>query len=223
MKKKFTLIELIVVMAILGVLFSILIPALTEARAKTQIALCKSNLQQFGSAIAMYVISNDDIMPIFRNGTCDAPHEGDGTDTGRIAPGNPALWTYEYLGTEKVYSCPLVVTDQKFVINPKVGNKGLWGTYAYLNYKAPKDEDPYKKYRNGIDAENSQITSVNEKSENALIVDFPVESKAIWYPTYKWEYDYVHFNILMKDNSLKYQGTQITKLNMFLWNKTEWY
>ena len=71
--------------------------------------------------------------------------------------------------------------------------------------------------------QESRITSVNEKSENALLVDFPIENKFIWYPDYNWDYQYTHFNVLMKDNSLVYKGQNLLKLNEFLWNKTEWY
>ncbi|MCM8540786.1 MAG: type II secretion system GspH family protein [Lentisphaeraceae bacterium] len=221
--RKFTLIELIVVIAIIAVLVSILLPGLKLARARTQIALCKTNLKQIGNAISMYTMRNDNITPIFRNGTCDAPHEGDRKSSGRIAPGNPALWTYEYLGVTDVYSCSLVETDQKFAIDPKSQNSGLWGTYSYLNYKAPKSSDPYQKYRNGIDAQASIITKVNEKTEDVLMVDFPDESKEVWFPAYNWKYTFVHFNTLWRDNSVKSGGRNIHELNEFLWNKTQWY
>jgi type II secretory pathway pseudopilin PulG len=221
--KKFTIIELICIIAIVCVLFSILYPSLTLARAKTQTALCKTNLKQFGIAARLYVTNNNDIYPIFRNGTCDAPHEGDSRKKGKIAPGNPALWTFEYLGTPEVYSCPLVETDQKFVIDPKEKNNGLWGTYAYLFKKVPNSEDPYRKYRNGVDAENNIISKVNEKSENILFVDFPDENAKIWYPNYNWKTTYTHFNVLMLDNSSQTTFRELISLNTFLWNKTSWY
>lgn len=220
---KFTLIELVVVVAIIAVLVSILLPGLKLARARTQVALCKTNLKQIGSAISMYTMGNDNITPIFRNGTCDAPHEGDDKNSGRIAPGNPALWTYEYLGVSDVYSCSLVETDQTFVKDPKSQKSGLWGTYSYLNFKSPKNSDPYKKYRNGVDAQASIITSVNEKTEDVLMVDFPDESKEVWFPAYNWKYSFVHFNTLWRDNSVKSGGRNIHELNEFLWNKTQWY
>ena len=127
---KFTLIELVVVLSVIAVLVSILLPGLKIARAKTQVALCRTNLSQIGTAISMYSSRNDNIIPIFLNGTCDAPHEGNDQRKGTIAPGNITLWTYEYLGTKDVYSCPLVDTDQEFVMNPKDHLSGLNGTYA---------------------------------------------------------------------------------------------
>ena len=221
--KKFTVIELIVVISVIAVLVSILLPGLKIARAKTQVALCRTNLSQIGTAISMYTSRNDNITPIFLNGTCDAPHEGDNKRIGSIAPGNITLWTYEYLGVEDVYSCPLVDTDQEFVMNPKDHMNGLNGTYAYLNFKAPKNEDPFRKYRNGRQAQSSQITKVNEKTEDVIMVDFPDESKEIWFPNYNWKYSFVHFNALWRDNSISNAGRDLLQLNQYLWDKTQWY
>jgi prepilin-type N-terminal cleavage/methylation domain-containing protein/prepilin-type processing-associated H-X9-DG protein len=50
----FTLIELLVVISIIGLLVSILLPALAAARSTTRTAQCASNLRQFGLAIATY-------------------------------------------------------------------------------------------------------------------------------------------------------------------------
>ncbi|MCH2208096.1 MAG: prepilin-type N-terminal cleavage/methylation domain-containing protein [Lentisphaerales bacterium] len=41
--KKFTLMELLIVIAIIGILTSILLPSLHKAREKTKSAVCKSN------------------------------------------------------------------------------------------------------------------------------------------------------------------------------------
>jgi len=45
-RRKFTLIELLVVISIMGILTSMLLPSLGNARLKSQIAVCKSNLKQ---------------------------------------------------------------------------------------------------------------------------------------------------------------------------------
>ena len=49
----FTLIELMVVMALLGVLASLLFPAINRARARGQSAVCLSNLRQIGAALIL--------------------------------------------------------------------------------------------------------------------------------------------------------------------------
>jgi prepilin-type N-terminal cleavage/methylation domain-containing protein len=55
--KKFTLIELLIVVAIIGILTSILMPSLTKSRELAKRAVCRSNHHQFYLAVSLY--SND--------------------------------------------------------------------------------------------------------------------------------------------------------------------
>ena len=64
-KKKFTLMELLVVVAIIGILTSILIPSLSKAREKGRDAVCKSNNRQIGIAMMLYTDDNEFRFPTF--------------------------------------------------------------------------------------------------------------------------------------------------------------
>ncbi len=65
MRRAFTLIELIVVTAIIGLLIGLLTPALAGAMASARRAKCMSNLRGFGPAISMYMDSDGSgILPV---------------------------------------------------------------------------------------------------------------------------------------------------------------
>lgn len=58
-KKGFTLVELLVAIAIIALLVSILLPSLTKAREQARVAVCLNNLHQFGVALVTYSSDND--------------------------------------------------------------------------------------------------------------------------------------------------------------------
>ncbi|MDD7985107.1 prepilin-type N-terminal cleavage/methylation domain-containing protein [Lentisphaera marina] len=68
MQKKFSLIELLVVVAIIGILASLLAPTLKSSREKSRAAVCKSNLHQLGMAAVMYAEDNNGVYTIQLNG-----------------------------------------------------------------------------------------------------------------------------------------------------------
>ncbi|MBP7933901.1 MAG: prepilin-type N-terminal cleavage/methylation domain-containing protein [Phycisphaerae bacterium] len=59
----FTLIEVLVVVAIIALLISILLPSLTRARGQSQFVVCQTHLKEFGKAISMYSMEYKDTLP----------------------------------------------------------------------------------------------------------------------------------------------------------------
>ena len=59
----FTLIEVLVVIAIIALLMAILIPTLQRVNKQAKSVFCRSNLKQWGTVFAMYTGSNDGLLP----------------------------------------------------------------------------------------------------------------------------------------------------------------
>jgi len=78
----FTLIEMLVVLAIIGILAGMILPALSRARETARRAHCMSNLNQIGQTMAQYVIPSDDYLPSW---ACYGSTQGTVRSTGDIA------------------------------------------------------------------------------------------------------------------------------------------
>lgn len=63
----FTLIELLIVIAIIGILASLLLPALSKARESTKRIVCLNNMKQINTAFNMYVGDNAEYYPPYRD------------------------------------------------------------------------------------------------------------------------------------------------------------
>ena len=59
----FTLVELLVVLAIIAILASLLLPATSRAKARAYNTVCVSNLRQLGSATRLYTEDNENRLP----------------------------------------------------------------------------------------------------------------------------------------------------------------
>ncbi len=59
----FTLIEVLVVVAIIALLIAILLPSLSRARDMTKSTLCMTHLKEFGNATSMYLMDHKDVLP----------------------------------------------------------------------------------------------------------------------------------------------------------------
>ena len=62
-KRAFTLLETLVILAILGIFIAVLIPAMGRARESARVAQCANNLRQIGVAWILYLDEHDEKFP----------------------------------------------------------------------------------------------------------------------------------------------------------------
>ncbi len=79
-KRGFTLVELLVVVAIIALLVSILLPSLGQARSAAKQVVCMSNMHQWSLGVVAYSMDNRDFFPSrfwrYDNGGVDENHNG---------------------------------------------------------------------------------------------------------------------------------------------------
>ena len=74
MKKMFSLVELLVVLAVIGILVSILMPTLGKSRRQAFRAVCAGNQKQMGYAVDMHTKDNDGYLPYAQRDGDLQPH-----------------------------------------------------------------------------------------------------------------------------------------------------
>lgn len=107
MKKKFTLLELIIVVAIIGILLTLLLPSLSRAREKAKYAVCISQRDQNYKLIMHGVRDNDYHLPEF--------YYWNGNN-----PADPDYRTRDWMGAAQKFGYPK--SPRKAIINPVAGH-----------------------------------------------------------------------------------------------------
>jgi prepilin-type N-terminal cleavage/methylation domain-containing protein/prepilin-type processing-associated H-X9-DG protein len=112
MRRGFTLIEILVVIAIIAILAAILFPVFSRARAKARQANCLSNLRQLGTAIEMYTTDYDERYPGAPNGNGGSGQYGGWVWYAQFGQPGPGYFDvtrgglYPYTKNAQIYSCP---------------------------------------------------------------------------------------------------------------------
>lgn len=96
----FTLVELLVVMAIISILAAMLLPSLNRARQQARAVSCRNNMKQIGYSVAMYQVDFDELFATSAN-----------TSFPFVANGWHAIWGMDAPAVENVdvYIHPLQV------------------------------------------------------------------------------------------------------------------
>ena len=119
MKKRiFTLIELLIVIAIIAILASMLLPALNKARSRAKNASCQARLKQVAAAAIGYTGDNGDFFPPVSNGI--------------YGESNDPYWKYLFAGNTLAY---LGINAPRHPENGKVDY--FYGTYTLPTLQCP--------------------------------------------------------------------------------------
>ena len=125
-RRYFTLVELLIVIAIIAILASMLLPALNKAREHAESIHCTNNLKQLGVAAALYFQDSRDIAP--------APLSTDGI-----------RWRTRFLPYMERVSASTYDTDKEFIFrylcnnalkqNPMIDRR----SYSYVQVDLPQN------------------------------------------------------------------------------------
>lgn len=148
LKHAFTLVELLVVMAIIAILIGILLPALGGAREAARQSRCLSNLKQFGLVAEMYASDHDGRLPM-------PPEHGD--LTGSLEP-----WSQQDWG-KGIWICP----------SHKAFEPGWWTTSYGYNWQyllEPAEDYPHTGW-SGFDQLGWRLALIRTPSSTMSFID----------------------------------------------------
>lgn len=140
MQKKFTLVEMLVLLAIIGILTTLLIPSLTRARETSRSSVCLSNLKQVGVASYSYATENRGIF--------------------RIA--------YDKWWNQKFWEGDYLPREESAMTCPSLQFNGDWSSESYVTYGGVVDtgggnlREGYIRNADFKGADSKKVESPNE-------------------------------------------------------------
>ena len=169
----FTLVELLVVLAIIGLLMAVLVPVLQRAKRQARAVQCSSNIRQLFVGLLAYESENDRLPPAFDDTPPGAPPGG---DIGFFEYDYVGWWWLNYISIShdtskdknrrRVVWCPSRrLENQMFKKNVLCGNYGINRSIC----RSPHD---YQNYREEfIGTPLSTTIDIPHPSRTLLIVD----------------------------------------------------
>jgi len=130
-RRGFTLIEILVVVAIVGLLISILMPSLSKAREQARITACLANLHDTGMAVIQYTVQYDPYYPLVPYMGSTIYYDNPGADDNLFV-----LWYKKMVPVPTTFNCP---STQHRIRKPYRVDRVKSGTgFRYNIYCDPK-------------------------------------------------------------------------------------
>lgn len=164
-KARFSLIEILVVVAIIGILASLLMPSLSKAKKKAVLMSCINNQKQLGFGVFLYLTDSDDYYPMLQE------------KTNGEYPWERTIFDYVSRSTD-VFVCPGQIFNPVSVPNTMTLDDGTKHT-SFLSYQASGANNAYwdESMRGNSRASSPMQTGWSNRvtdmeSDTLLLMDF---------------------------------------------------
>lgn len=202
-RRAFTLVELLVVMAIMSILLAMIMPAVGAARAEAQSTSCRNRLRQIGIATTLYMVNHSEYLPGVADytgrqffGFYSGPSERVDFSTGYLS---------SYVGNDpEVWQCP---SFDMFLPRADGPCTGYAYNYHYLTELVTEGDwwDPDYKYwwRGKKEAVIRKHTTTVLFGDSATNWMGPLQENWYWTPPSQglmWGNTYAHFRHRLRAN-----------------------
>jgi type II secretory pathway pseudopilin PulG len=210
-RRKFTLIELLIVIAVIMLLISLLLPALGKAKEFTRSSVCQNNMRQFGVNIYQYTNDYDDWMPV----TC-FKYSSDwiATVTGDSLAARP-----------QCPSAPSEIDWTNYMYNLYLGTY-----YASWGYPSNPNLAPRKLTRCRMPSGCSVLIDGKCKTSGGSAFDYTCNTGDVMRQADRYRHNY-GINSLFADSHVAWDnfrahiftGSDIALKNAYYWNNLTWW
>lgn len=200
--RAFTLIELLTVIAIIGILASIIIPTVGAVRNKARAVQCVSNLRQLHAGIILFANDNKEQLPFKLGASTDwSPefwHRNIYPYIAAIPGATPADWSDDKKGNRKLYLCPndeapygtkLSFGFNRFLAGKTISrlsnNPYLLSDSSDFRMLGQDDQTKCVKFNHSGKSRANVIRftgNVSTLQESDIVIPIPTAQNLLWYP-----------------------------------------